>query len=128
MTVDDAHSHPNSSIESVSTLSTAIDEIALTHTHTRRQKAIAKPPRNAAIWSPTDIATLVRLLKEYGSDFTMISTKMDKSRAQIKRKFKVLEKQYPHLAEVIFEKHPEGTAFTTRHIEVELEEDDFFEA
>jgi len=65
-------------------------------------------------------------LKEYGSDFTMISTKMDKSRAQIKRKFKVLEKQNPNLAEVIFDKHPEGTAFTTPVMDAEVEEDDFF--
>lgn len=127
MTVDDCHSHDNSSIESVATIFTVIDEIALQHTHHRKEKKISKPPRNAAIWTPTDIATLVRLLKEYGSDFTMIATQMDKSRAQIKRKFKVLEKQYPHLAEVIFDKHPEGTAFTTSKVEEEVEEDDFFD-
>jgi GTP-binding protein EngB required for normal cell division len=127
MTVDDCHSHVNSSIESVSTISTVIDEIALQHTHNRKEKQIAKPARNAAVWTPRDITTLVRLLKEYGCDFTMISTKMDKSRTQIKRKFKVLEKQYPHLAEVIFDKHPEGTAFTTPVGVAEVEEDDFFD-
>jgi len=78
-------------------------------------------PRNAAIWTPRDINTLIRLLKEYGSDFTMISTKMDKSRAQIKRKFKVLEKQYPNLVDVIFDKYPEGTAFTTPVMDAEVE-------
>lgn len=57
----------------------------------------------------------------------MIATQMDKSRAQIKRKFKVLEKQYPHLAEVIFDKHPAGTAFTTPLMSIEVEEDDFFD-
>lgn len=127
MTVDDCHSHTNSSIESVSTISTVIDEIALQHTHNRKDKPINKSPRNVAVWTPRDVSTLVRLLKEYGCDFTMISTKMDKSRAQIKRKFKVIEKQYPHLAEVIFEKHPEGTAFTTPAVPVEVEEDDFFD-
>lgn len=126
MTVEDYHCHDHS-VEPVSTISTAIDEIALQHTHNRKDRKINKTPRNAAIWTPRDIANLVRYLKEYGSDFTMISTKMDKSRAQIKRKFKVLEKQYPHLAEVIFDKHPEGTAFTTAKVEVEVEEDDFFD-
>lgn len=127
MTVDDCHSHLNSSIESVSTISTVIDEIALQHTYTRKDKPITKPSRQAAVWTPRDINTLVRLLKEYGSDFTIIATQMDKSRAQIKRKFKVLEKQYPHLAEVIFDKHPAGTAFTTPVMPVEVEEDDFFD-
>jgi hypothetical protein len=126
LTVDDCHSHDNCSIESVSTISTAIDELALQRIHNRKDSKISKPARNAAIWTPRDIAALVRLLREYGCDFTMIATRMDKSRAQIKRKFKVLEKQYPHLAEVIFEKHPEGSAFAVRPAQ-EVEEDDFFD-
>jgi hypothetical protein len=47
---------------------------------------------------------------------------MDKSREQVKRKFKVLEKKFPQLAEVIFEKQP-AQAVT----EIQMEElDDFF--
>lgn len=70
--------------------------------------------KSVAIWTPKDIRTLIKLLKEYGSDFTMISTQMDKTRDQIKRKFKVLEKKYPHLTDAIFE---QSTLATTPSFE-----------
>ena len=57
-----------------------------------------------ANWSKAEVNSLVGLLKLYGSDFTMIATKMDKTRDQIKRKFKVLEKKWPDLANSIFER------------------------
>jgi GTP-binding protein EngB required for normal cell division len=127
MTVDELHSHDNSSIElSVSTIATVIEEIALEEKEGKKAVVKRKGNRkNSAIWTPRDINTLVRLLKEFGSDFTMISTKMDKTRDQIKRKFKVLEKKYPHLTDAIFEKDPAFAlpVFT----EMEIEENDFFD-
>jgi GTP-binding protein EngB required for normal cell division len=59
--------------------------------------------RVVASWSKNDVCALVHMLREFGSDFTLISTKIDKSRDQIKRKFKALEKKYPKLAEAIFQ-------------------------
>jgi hypothetical protein len=56
-----------------------------------------------AYWSKTEIHALVVLLRKYGSDFTMIATQMSKTRDQIKRKFKVLEKKNPALTNAIFE-------------------------
>jgi GTP-binding protein EngB required for normal cell division len=128
MTVDESHCHDNSSIESVSTISTFIDEIALQENFSKKEKKINKNSANRkmpAIWTPRDIASLVRLLKEYGSDFTMISTKMDKTRDQIKRKFKVLEKQCPYLTDAIFEMHPTSPA--PSNIDMEIEGNDFFD-
>lgn len=56
-----------------------------------------------AYWSKSEIHSLVALLRKYGSDFTMIATQMTKTRDQIKRKFKVLEKKNPTLTNAIFE-------------------------
>jgi hypothetical protein len=48
------------------------------------------------------VSLLISLLKKYGSDFTTIATHMTKTRDQIKRKFKVLEKKNPDLTNTIF--------------------------
>lgn len=45
----------------------------------------------------------VELLSVYGSDFSVIAKVMGKTRAQIRRKFKYLEKKKPKAVEVIFE-------------------------
>ncbi len=42
------------------------------------------------------------LLRKYGSDFTMIATEMTKTRDQIKRKFKVLEKKSDEVVDCVF--------------------------
>ena len=57
-----------------------------------------------AVWSKEEVNTLINLLKKYGSDFTLIATHMTKTRDQIKRKFKVLEKKNPTLTNAIFER------------------------
>jgi cytochrome c556 len=109
MTVDETHSHDNSSEQSVSTIETFIDEITLEDKVGKKEKKIVKAtPKKAAPanWSKQEVATLIELLKRYGSDFTMISTKLPKTRDQIKRKFKVLEKKCPALADAIFERQP----------------------
>ena len=41
-------------------------------------------------------------MEQHGSDFTLIATQMNKTRDQIKKKFKVLERQQPDLADAIF--------------------------
>lgn len=66
---------------------------------------------------------MVTLMKRFGSDFTTISTHMTKTRDQIKRKFKVLEKKWPHLADAIFER--EATPMTW--VDLEEEKNDFLE-
>lgn len=130
MTVDEFHSHDNCSIDlSVSTISTFIEEIALEDKMDVKEKKVVKRKmerKTVAIWTSRDIKILVKLLKEYGSDFTMIATKMDKTRDQIKRKFKVLEKKYPQLTDAIFENSP--VSMTSSPIEFEIEENDFFDA
>jgi hypothetical protein len=50
------------------------------------------------------MAGLVELLREFGSDFEMIALRMGRSREQIKRKYKILERRFPQLAEAIYEK------------------------
>lgn len=45
-----------------------------------------------ASWSRADINKLKQLLKVFGTDFQAIAREMGKTRDQIKRKFKVLEK------------------------------------
>ena len=59
------------------------------------------------------------LLRKYGSDFTMIATEMTKTRDQIKRKFKVLEKKNSKLADAIFER--EISTETLKAITLEME-------
>lgn len=101
MTVDGNHSHENSGQSSVCTLSTFIDEITLSQ-KLKPKKRIRKVKKNVAYWSSKDISDLVRLLKLYGSDFQTIALEIGKTRDQVKRKFKVLEKKNPKLAEAIF--------------------------
>ncbi len=48
------------------------------------------------------MAGLVELLRELGSDFEMIGVRMGRSREQIKRKYKILERRFPQLAEAIY--------------------------
>jgi hypothetical protein len=52
------------------------------------------------------MAGLVELLREFGSDFEMIALRMGRSREQIKRKYKILERRFPQLAEAIYEQTP----------------------
>lgn len=103
MTVDGNHSHENSGESSVHTLSTFIEEITLSQ-KLKAKKKIHKTKKNIAYWSSKEISTLVRLLKLYGSDFQTIALEIGKTRDQVKRKFKVLEKNNPKLAEAIFER------------------------
>jgi hypothetical protein len=94
LTVDDSHSHGNSSIEPpVSTISTAIEEIELGERGdflkgSKKQRVGGR--RKSATWSRQEIATLITLLKEYGTDFSIIGSRMGKDRDQVKRKFKYL--------------------------------------
>lgn len=107
MTVDNAHSHDHSSQHSsVSTIATYIDEITLKNRLNSKHRPIHKfksKPKPAQ-WTKAEVSQMVKLMKQYGCDFTLIATQMTtKTRDQIKRKFKVLEKSYPHLAEAIFD-------------------------
>ena len=56
----------------------------------------------------------------------MIATHMTKTRDQIKRKFKVLEKKNPKLAESIFDREISQDTIKNLSDEMELEENDFF--
>lgn len=79
-----------------------------------------------AYWSKQEITTLVNLMRKYGSDFTMIATLMTKTRDQIKRKFKVLEKSNAALADAIFEKNINESTLQAITEHMEIEENDFF--
>jgi hypothetical protein len=59
-----------------------------------KTKAKTKTIRKVVIasWSRADINKLKQCLKIYGTDFEAIAREMGKTRDQIKRKFKVLEK------------------------------------
>ena len=50
---------------------------------------------------------MISLLKVHGSDFSLIAKLMNKTRVQIRRKFKYLEKNNPKAIETIFEKGEE---------------------
>lgn len=125
MTVDGNHSHENSGQSSVCTLSTFIDEIALSQ-KLKPKKKIHKTKKNIAYWSSKDISTLIKLLRLYGSDFQTIALEIGKTRDQVKRKFKVLEKKNPKLAEAIFEREVAPETMRAIEVEMEIEEDDFF--
>ena len=56
----------------------------------------------------------------------MIGNYMTKTRDQIKRKFKVLEKKNPKLAESIFDREVSPNTIKALTEEMELEENDFF--
>jgi len=62
-------------------------------------------------------------MEKHGSDFTLIATQMNKTRDQIKRKFKVLERQQPDLADAIF--FNKGKSEKTAVSQEWTEEDDF---
>ena len=130
MTVDSSHSHENSSAQfTVSTLGTFIDELTLQDKLTKKTQKIQKLQKaqnlKVAYWTKQEISSLVCLLREYGSDFTMIATKMTKSRGQIKRKFKVLEKRSSAFADAIFQKRLDNNTFKAI-VDMEIEENDFF--
>jgi hypothetical protein len=94
------------SIESsVSTLTSVIEHIDLPQQGEglRREKARGK---GSARWGKREMAGLVDLLRELGSDFEMIAVRMGRSREQVKRKYKILERRYPELAEAIYEETP----------------------
>ena len=107
MTVDDAHSHDHSSQHSsVSTIGTYIDEITLQDRLTSKHRPIhkIKTKPKPALWTKAEVSQMVELMKQHGCDFALIAATMaTKTRDQVKRKFKVLEKSYPHLAEAIFD-------------------------
>jgi hypothetical protein len=52
---------------------------------------------------------LLGLLRIYGSDFSIISKELGRTRIQVRRKFKSIEKRRPDLVSVIFES--EGRIF-----------------
>lgn len=58
--------------------------------------------KNVTVWSGEEVEKLRMLFKIYGSDFCMISTFMNKSRDQIKRKFKSFEKKNKDISDQIF--------------------------
>lgn len=57
---------------------------------------IAKSQNKIATWKKPEIEKLETLLLEYGTDFSTISRLIGKSRDQVKRKFKVLQKINPN--------------------------------
>lgn len=65
-------------------------------------KRIRKNNRCVTIWTPAEVAKLKELLAVHGCDFSMISTFMQKSRDQIKRKFKSFEKKDKEISSQIF--------------------------
>lgn len=69
---------------------------------------------------------MIKLLRLYGSDFQTIALEIGKTRDQVKRKFKVLEKKNPKLAEAIFEREVAPETMRAIEVEMEIEEDDFF--
>lgn len=94
-----------------------------------KDKKIAKVSHRSnkcAIWTNNDINTLIALLKHYGTDFTLISTQMHKTRDQIKRKFKILEKTHPQIADDIFQNHSYANSQSLRPT-MELEHNDFLD-
>jgi hypothetical protein len=80
-----------------------------------------------AYWAKHEITALIGLLRKYGSDFTMIATQMNKTRDQVKRKFKVLEKKHPALADAIFERDVAPETLRAIAEEMEIEENDFLQ-
>ena len=52
-----------------------------------------KTKKSIASWTRQEIKDLEKLVVTYGTDFTMIGVIMGKSRDQVKRKFKVMEKK-----------------------------------
>jgi hypothetical protein len=68
-------------------------------------KAKTKPIRKVVIasWSRANINKLKEYLRIYGTDFEAIAREMGKTRDQIKRKFKVLEKVSNEVTECVFD-------------------------
>ena len=62
------------------------DEYLYKISGTKQKKAIAT-------WSKDEIKLLQILVGEYGTDFAILSTKLGKSRDQVKRKFKIMQKK-----------------------------------
>ena len=57
----------------------------------------------------------------------MISSEMTKTRDQVKRKFKVLEKKNPQLADAIFDRAVAAETLNAIGVQMmEIEENDFF--
>jgi len=52
-----------------------------------------KTTKTIASWTRQEIKDLEKLILAHGTDFTMIGVVMGKSRDQVKRKFKVMEKK-----------------------------------
>ena len=49
--------------------------------------------RVIATWSKNEIKMLDELVKEYGTDFAIVAGKLGKTRDQVKRKFKIMQKK-----------------------------------
>jgi hypothetical protein len=63
------------------------------------------------------------MLGMYGSDFSIIAKELGRTRIQVRRKFKSLEKRRPDLISVIFD----GECSTRLMEEVEIEFNEFFD-
>jgi hypothetical protein len=46
-------------------------------------------------WKREEVEKLLELLRVYGSDFSIISKLLGKTRIQVRRKFKAIEKRRP---------------------------------
>lgn len=57
------------------------------------QPSQSPPKKSIASWKRSEIERLGSLILEYGTDFSAISLLMGKSRDQVKRKFKVMQKK-----------------------------------
>ena len=83
----------DSSSESACTNLTISDLVEQLENQHQDTKLVAK--KTIASWNRVQIRELERLVLEYGTDFSTIGLFMGKSRDQVKRKFKVLQKKVP---------------------------------
>jgi hypothetical protein len=82
----------------INELQVEVETIEKTNTKNKKIRKV-----EIASWSRADIQKLKDLLKIYGTDFQAISREMGKTRDQIKRKYKVLEKKSEEVTECVFD-------------------------
>ena len=75
-----------------STLST-IGELIADFSNIKTKKVSRNYTSNKTAWNKKETLELIKLVNVYGSDFSMIAEHMSKTRDQIKRRFKYLEKK-----------------------------------
>ena len=93
------HSETKFSLQSTS--STIGDLLSdFDETKVKKIRKVAKYNQKAA-WNRAETEQLKKLINVYGSDFSLIAQFMKKTRDQIKRRFKYLEKK--DLSDVIFD-------------------------